>query len=196
MSHSPTPTDLSIDKYGGVSKAKYYRDKRKRAFEETELNGCISLLSCEHCYKRNIRCVVMDRSKGVRCASCAAKGIKCVNVSWGSLDRTREEKKKAINDDLQKLVEITARLERNRRDLELAEKRAKAKTICLLDELEEEDEAQRMRNGGLSDGELEELSRDFVAYNNATENLGDGVWSAWDVSRGTGGEVVESSGGS
>ncbi len=52
-----------------------------------------------------------------------------------------------------------AKIERHRKALELAEKRAKAKTICLLDELEEEEEAERVRNGGLSDGELEELSR-------------------------------------
>ena len=99
-----------------------------------------------------------------------------------------------------KLEEITARLAKNRRVLELAEKRAKAKTICLLDELEEEEEAQRIRNGGLSDGELEELSRDFVAYNNATDVLDPaapqaelGVWNAWDASGGNGQEVASTS---
>lgn len=190
---SQLPSNVS-DKYNGLPRATFYRHKakqelienqrqRKRAFDEIEKQGDISLLACEHCYKYNIRCIVMEGGRSTRCASCSAKGIKCVNITWTALDKTREETKAKINEDLQRLEEITARLAQNRRVLELAEKRAKAKAVCLLDELEEKEEAERVRNGGLTDGELEEMSRDFVAYNNASENVGTDVWSAWDPAR-------------
>lgn len=184
MSH---PFSHAKDKYDGLSKATFYRQKKKRAFEEIEKHGERAQVACEHCFKHNIRCVVMSSSRSVKCASCAAKGIKCVNVSWESLDRTREETKAEIEEDmdeLERLMErqlaLAAKIARKRKVLKLAEQRAKAKTICLLDELEEEEEQQRVENGGLSNGELEELSRDFVAYSNATENAGSEVWSAWD----------------
>jgi hypothetical protein len=189
MSASLSPND-PLTKYGGVSKAKFFRDKQKRAFDEIEKNGDILPVACEHCFKHGIRCVVMSSSKSVKCASCASKGIKCVNVSWESLDRTRETTKTEIEEDmdeLEKLMErqreVAARIARKRKVLKLAEARAKAKTICLLDELEDEEESQRIRNGGMTDGELEELSRDFVAYNNTTESAEVAVWSAWDESR-------------
>jgi hypothetical protein len=185
MSHLPSSTLTSTnDKFGGVSKAKYYRDRKKRAFNEIETQGNISYLACIHCFEHGIRCVVMSSTKSSKCASCQAKGIKCVNVSWHSLDKTREQTKAEINADLLELERITARLAKNRRVLELAEKRAKAKAICLLDELEEEEERQRLENGGLTDAELEDMSRDFVAHTNASENVGTEVWSAWDSSRG------------
>jgi hypothetical protein len=62
----------------------------------------------------------------------------------------------------------------------LAEKRAKAKTICLLDELEEENEAERVRNGGLSDAELAGFSQAIVEYNNATDDSGKPIYCAFD----------------
>ena len=68
----------------------------------------------------------------------------------------------------------------NRRVLELAKKRAKAKAIYLLDELEEKEEAKRIQNSGITDAELEDLSRNLVAYHNASENTGAEVFSAWD----------------
>jgi hypothetical protein len=115
----------------------------------------------------------------VKCASCASKGIPCVNSSWASLDKTREEAKSQIDADLLELERITARLRKNRKILKLAEDRAKAKAVCLLDELEEEEEMQRVKGGGLSNAELEELSRDLVVQNNILSNSPP-IWSAWD----------------
>jgi hypothetical protein len=79
-----------------------------------------------------------------------------VNSSWESLDRTRETTKLQIDRDLEELEKITARLAKNRRILKLAEARAKAKTICLIDELEEEEELERVKNGGMTNGEVRE----------------------------------------
>jgi chromosome segregation ATPase len=78
------------------------------------------------------------------CATCASKGITCVKSSWTSLDKTRKEIKEKLEADLNELAELAnaqqkllARIGRHRKTLKLAEARARAKTICLLDELEE-----------------------------------------------------------
>jgi len=117
-----------------------------------------------------------------------------VDLSWESLDRTRETTKAQIERDMEELEKIAAaqlrvlaRISRQSKTLKRLEAKAKSKTICLLDELEEEEESERVANGGFSNGELEELSRDLVAHNNnATAAGGSEVWSAWDVPDGTG----------
>jgi len=109
-------------------------------------------------------------------------------MSWKSLDKTREETKAAIEKDLDEMdrlmrqqQKVASRISKHRKVLKLAEERARRKTSCLLDELEEEEEMERVKNGGLSNGELRELANDFVAYNNAgSENLGKEISSAWD----------------
>ena len=50
----------------------------------------------------------------------------------------------------------------------------------MLDELEEKEEAKRIQNSSITDAELEDLSRNLVAYHNASENAGAEVLSAWD----------------
>jgi len=166
------------------------QNNRKRAAKEIEEFGEVKILACNHCFEHGIRCVKMSFSRSLKCASCAKKGIKCVDASWDSLDRTRETTRSDIEKDMDELEqlmerqrEVAARIARKRKVLKLAEERAKAKTICLLDELETEEEVERVKNGGFSNGELEELSLGFVAYNNATENAGKEVWSAWDTAR-------------
>jgi hypothetical protein len=165
-------------------------DSRKRSSKEIEDHGELSLSPCLHCLTHNTICVVMAGSRSTKCASCARKGIKCVDMSWENLDKTREETKAEIDKDMEELEKIAAaqqrvlaRLNRRRKVLKLAEERAKIRTICLLDELERGEEIERVKNGGLSDGELKELANDFVAYNNASE--AGAVWSAWDVPGGT-----------
>ncbi|KIV98334.1 uncharacterized protein PV09_09824, partial [Verruconis gallopava] len=148
--------------FGGVSRATYFRHKAKRAHSEIEFHGEIATVACQNCFEHGIRCVFMSGIKSIKCASCASKGIVCINSSWASLDKTREEAKALIDADLQELERIIACLKKNWRILKLAEARAKAKAVCLLDELEEEEEMQRVKNGGLSNAELEELSRDLV----------------------------------
>ena len=59
------------------------------------------------------------------------------------------------------MSKLIARIERNRKILELADRRAKSKAICVLNELEEEEEAERAANGGLSNGEIAEANADL-----------------------------------
>ena len=74
-----------------------------------------------------------------------------------------------------------ARLSRNRKVLAMAEKRAKIKAICLLDELEEEEELERKKNGGFTDGELAKASFDFPGFLSVIDGLNVVDWSALDV---------------
>jgi hypothetical protein len=89
-----------------------------------------------------------------------------VGVSWESLDRTREDKERRIAEDEEKLSvanaevvkmmaevvrrqaeqsELLERLKRNKLILKQAHERAKAKAVCLIDELEEEEEEERSK---------------------------------------------------
>jgi hypothetical protein len=116
-----------------------------------------------------------------------------VDVSWESLDKTRETTKAQIDKDLEELEKLTARLSRNRKVLAMAEKRAKAKTICLLDELEEEDAKERSADAGLTLGELAEAPFDYSSFLGVTDGSDQVDWGAFDVPGGTAEEVVGSS---
>jgi hypothetical protein len=56
------------------------------------------------------------------------------------------------------IAKAIARISRNRKVLELANKRVRSKAICLLNKLEEEEEAKRKANGSLSNGEIVEAN--------------------------------------
>ena len=105
------PSSTDLNKYNGLSRVTFYRRKtkqeiaeherqKKRAFDEIEKQGDISLLACEYCYKHGLQCIIIEGRKSTKCASYSLKGIKCVNVTWTSLDKTREEAKAKINKDL------------------------------------------------------------------------------------------------
>jgi hypothetical protein len=57
-------------------------------------------LSCEHCYKHDLVCLVNSSARLLKCANCAKRGIKCVDVSWESLDRTQKQTREEIDSDL------------------------------------------------------------------------------------------------
>ncbi len=59
------------------------------------------------------------------CAECTRRGKACVNISWDSLDRTRDRYRREVQEDFDQLIEaqnrvaeITARLTRKRKILE------------------------------------------------------------------------------
>ncbi|KAL9626126.1 MAG: hypothetical protein Q9204_007560 [Flavoplaca sp. TL-2023a] len=72
----------------------------------------------------------------LKCSECVRQGKPCVNLSWMSLDKTREEYRKKIDDDEQLLAEVMARLLRNKKILQQADDRAKRKADCLMAEME------------------------------------------------------------
>jgi len=107
-------------------------------------------------------------NSGKRCANCTNRGRKCVDVSWESLDRVRTKEKAALEKDFaewedvrekldlvqKKLNEVMNRISMRRKIVAQADTRAKAKTICLMEELEAEEEIERAKNGGLSELEM------------------------------------------
>jgi hypothetical protein len=121
---------------------------RHRIDKEIRLQPTRALIPCDYCFAHNKQCLLMaskDR-KSLKCAECAKKGRPCVNLSWASLDRTREKASKALLADEERaaimmndLAKIQARIVRNRKVLQLAQERAAEKTICLIDEVSTEE---------------------------------------------------------
>ena len=103
----------------------------------------------------------MAENLSSKCSVCQKRGHKCVTTSWESLDRTRSEKSKAISEDLvllakrqQEMSELVARLDRNRKILELADARARARTIQTSKQLEEEEaEEERKKQAAEATGD-------------------------------------------
>ena len=62
----------------------------------------------------------------------------CVNLSQESLDKTRAEYKKKVEDNKKLLAEVIARMLRNKKILTQAKERAAKKAECLANELDAE----------------------------------------------------------
>ena len=60
----------------------------------------------------------------------------CVNLSQESLDKTRAEYKKKVEDNKKLLAEVIARMLRNKKILTQAKERAAKKAECLANELD------------------------------------------------------------
>ena len=71
--------------------------------------------------------MVMEGSSRLKCSECVRQGRPCVNLSWASLDRTREEYHKKVEADEEELQRILSRLLRKKKILRQAEERAKKK---------------------------------------------------------------------
>ncbi|KAI6786596.1 hypothetical protein KC332_g19142 [Hortaea werneckii] len=80
----------------------------------------------------------MSSSSNLRCSECVRQGKKCVNMSWESLDKTREEYRRKVDEDEELLAVVMARLMRNKKILRQAEGRAARKAECLASEMEAE----------------------------------------------------------
>ncbi|GIZ36577.1 hypothetical protein CKM354_000004700 [Cercospora kikuchii] len=140
---------------------------RLRLYKETIAFGSPSVIPCDHCFLNGHDCIVMEGSYRLRCAECVKRGRKCVNLSWESLDRTREEYRKKVEKDEEELAVILARLMRNKKILRQAEERARKKALCLQSEMEESGEF------------VEDEDVDCPAAD-ATVGLSPAVWSSLD----------------
>jgi hypothetical protein len=116
------------------------RQRALRLSSEIRRNGCLSPIACDHCLAANIDCYVMP-SQGsnsrLKCAECVRLARPCVNLSWESLDKTREEYAKKVEEDEALLATVLLRLMRNKKILKQAEERAKRKAQCLASEMTE-----------------------------------------------------------
>ena len=85
----------------------------------------------------------MERSgrRGAKCSYCTEQKKRCVAVSWEVLETTRKRVQGELEQALDNLESAQAKVNRLRKVLKLAEERSDTKAMCLLDELQEEDEA-------------------------------------------------------
>lgn len=114
------------------------RQNQLRLALEIRRANTISPISCDLCLSRGIDCYVMPSSGNrLKCSECTRIGRPCVNLSWSSLDKTREEYVKKVEEDEKLLAEVMIRLLRNKKILKQAEERAQKKALCLASEMEE-----------------------------------------------------------
>ena len=127
-------------------------DNRIRAAKEISIHGNPSVISCFHCQSKGCPCIVMDSSSHKKCAECTRRGRPCVGITWESLDRVRSQLEAEIreteDEQSRKLEEqsrlvaeqaaILTKLSRLRKTLRQSQDRAKAKTLCLVQELSDD----------------------------------------------------------
>lgn len=136
---------------------------RLRLAAEIQRNGRLVAIPCDRCFVSGHTCIAMENASRLRCSECVRLGRPCVNLSWESLDRTREEYQKKIDEDEELLAQVLARLMRNKKILKQAEQRASKKANCLMSELD-------------SSGDLE-VAEDCPAAG-STVGVSPAVWSS------------------
>jgi hypothetical protein len=81
-----------------------------------------------------------EGSNRLKCSECTKAGKPCVNMSWSSLDKTREEYEKKVEADETLLAVVVTRLMRNKKILKQANDRARQKALCMANEMVESGE--------------------------------------------------------
>lgn len=109
---------------------------RLRLAAEIHRNGRPVDIPCDRCFSSGHTCIAMENASRLRCSECVRLGRPCVNLSWESLDRTREEYQRKIDEDEEELAKLLTRLMRNKKILRQAENRAQKKAQCLTNEME------------------------------------------------------------
>jgi len=115
-------------------------DNCLRAAKEITISGSPSDLACVYCFNHSILCVVMESH--FKCTECTHQGHSCVGVTWESLDRVRDKLESEIlqaEEGQARLLEeqsrLFAKLAHLRKTLRQTQDRAKQKTLCLLKEM-------------------------------------------------------------
>ena len=118
--------------------------KRLRLSIEIRRHNTVAPISCDRCFASGHDCYVMPSANSrLKCSECVRVGRPCVNLSWESLDKTRAEYEKKVEDDEKLLAEVIARMLRNKKILAQAKERAAKKAECLANELDAEGEDVR-----------------------------------------------------
>ena len=110
-------------------------NRLRSAFEVHE-KGEIVEVPCDRCAASGRLCVAMPNWKSPRCSECIRSGKTCANMTWASLDKTRAEYRKKVDEDEKIVAEAMARLLRNKKILKQADEKAARKTEHLVAEME------------------------------------------------------------
>ena len=111
------------------------------AFEIAQYDAFV-IFSYDRCLFFNRYCVVMESSSRLKCFECVRSKKSCFNLSWETLDKTREKYKKKIQFNEKELTKVISRLLRNKRILQQIDEKTKRKIKHLLEELNQFDELE------------------------------------------------------
>jgi len=114
----------------------YQQQSRIRLASEIDRYDILVDFACERCSCSSKPCIVMeDSSSRLKCSKCVRANKACVNMSWVSLNRIREDLSSKIAKNEAVLAIVITRLLRNKKMLKEANAKAKRKTQCLLFEV-------------------------------------------------------------
>jgi hypothetical protein len=121
----------------------YQQQNRIRLAFEIDRYDILVDFACERCSCSSKPCIAMkDSSSRLKCSKCVRASKACVNMSWVSLNRTREDLSSKVAKDEAVLAIVITRLLRNKKMLKKVDAKAKRKTQCLLFEVEKSNVAE------------------------------------------------------
>jgi len=85
-----------------------------------------------------------DSLSRLKCSKCVRASKACVNMSWTSLDRTREDLFSKVAKNEAVLTIVITRLLQNKKMLKEVDAKAKRKTQCFLFEVKESNVAESL----------------------------------------------------
>jgi len=124
-------------------------------------------LVCVYCFNHSILCVMMKSH--FKCTECTHQGHSCVSVTWKSLNHVRNKLKLKILQAKEKQARLLkeqsrlfTKLAHLRKTLRQTQDRAKQKTLCLLKE---------MNNDNDGDEEAPQPETLFQLFDNMSNNF-------------------------
>jgi hypothetical protein len=121
----------------------YQQQSRIRLAFEIDRYDILVDFAYERCSCSSKPCIAMeDSSSRLKCLECVRANKACVNMSWVSLDRTREDLSSKVAKNEAMLAIVITRLLRNKKMLKKTNAKAKRKTQCLLFEVEKSNVAE------------------------------------------------------
>jgi hypothetical protein len=119
---------------------------RLRLASEIQRNRRPVDIPCDRCFLSGHTCIAMANASRLHCSECMRLGRLCINLSWDSLDCTRKEYQRKVDEDEAELSIILARLMRNKKILRQVEHRVERKALCLSNEMEAAGELESIDN--------------------------------------------------
>ena len=127
-------------------------------------DGDLAVRPCRDCHSLGRACIVMPPNDRLKCSECTRRGRPCVDMSWDSVERTKDllkddvrREEEAVLEMMRQLLERQARLARKRKLLEQAQQRSDEQMECLIREMEAggEDLTRRTADDALAASALE-----------------------------------------
>jgi hypothetical protein len=111
----------------------YQQQSRIRLAFEIDRYDILIDFAYERCSCSNKSCIAMkDSLFRLKCSKCVRASKACVNMSWASLNRIREDLSSKVAKNEAVLAIVITRLLRNKKMLKKVDAKAKRKTQCLL----------------------------------------------------------------